>query len=221
MLDIMQMASRVLMLMIPMLLALTIHEFAHAWTANKLGDPTAKYMGRLSLSPLAHADPVGTLFLPILMVVMNVPFFIGWAKPVPVNSSNLKKPTRDMFLIASAGPASNFIQAFAASFLFVYVHFHVQTDDVGFYKELLRNYLGLNLGLTFFNLIPIFPLDGSRILAFFLPYKANRWIEERQDLGNILLLVLFVSGIISQILAYPINFSLNMMVAVAQTVIGA
>jgi Zn-dependent protease len=141
---------------------LTFHEFAHAWTGWKCGDDTARLQGRLSLNPLVHIDPVGTLLLPLLMIFMPGAgrFLIGWAKPVPFNPHNLGNPRRDEILIAMAGPAMNLILAVAlVAFARAGLMFH--SNDVA---ELFMQAAGLSLILCFFNLIPVPPLDGSHVL---------------------------------------------------------
>jgi Zn-dependent protease len=142
---------------------LTFHEFAHAWVGWKCGDPTAKSMGRCSLNPLVHIDPIGTVLLPLVMIFVSPTvgrFLIGWAKPVPFNPANLRNPWRDEMLIAMAGPAMNVILAVAlVAFARVAVIFG--SDAV---TELFLQTAGLSLMLCFFNLIPIPPLDGSHVM---------------------------------------------------------
>lgn len=149
----------ILVFAIAILYALTIHEFFHAWTANKLGDPTAKDQGRLTLNPLAHLDPVGTIC-----------FFLahfGWGKPVPVNPNYFKHPRRDDVLVSAAGPISNLVSAFFLGLIFqiTYKFIGVTADFFEVFKQLII----INLILAFFNFIPIYPLDGSHILKGFLP----------------------------------------------------
>ncbi len=160
------------------LFCLSIHELAHGWMANKLGDHTARNLGRLSLNPLAHIDPFG--FIALLVVGF------GWAKPVPVITRNFKKPKRDMALTALAGPLSNLLSAFVFGFVYVFVQRlfinqleanyldmtekTVQLWTIGL--SILYAFVAINISLAIFNLIPIPPLDGSRILDCFLPQKA-------------------------------------------------
>lgn len=144
---------------IAILYALTIHEFSHAWVANKLGDPTAKMQGRLTLNPLAHLDPLG--------VICFIFAHFGWGKPVPVNSSYFKYPRRDDVLVSAAGPISNFVSAlvFGLIFQIIYKFVGVTSDLFAVLKQLIM----INLILAFFNFIPLYPLDGSHILKGFLP----------------------------------------------------
>ncbi len=156
--------QRILVLAPAILFALTIHEFFHAWTANKLGDPTAKLQGRLTLNPIAHIDIMGA----ICFIIMG----FGWGKPVPVNAANFRNPRRDNMLVSFAGPASNFVSAFLFGII---VHFMSSkmiapsSFTLPLFKFLLVG-IRMNLILAFFNMIPLFPLDGSHILKGFLPY---------------------------------------------------
>ena len=153
----------ILLFAIAILYALTIHEFFHAWTANKLGDPTARMQGRLTLNPLAHLDPVGT----ICFIIAH----FGWGKPVPVNPGYFKHPRRDDVLVSAAGPISNFVSAFIFGVIFQMLNkFVIETSplivDLG---NLLITTIQINLILAIFNFIPLYPLDGSHILKGFLP----------------------------------------------------
>jgi Zn-dependent protease len=187
------------------LLALCFHEYCHGWVANKLGDPTAKLMGRLTMNPLAHADPLGTVVLPLAAIFMHIPFF-GWAKPVPVNERNLKNKS-GMFWVALAGPGSNVFLAtvsalvLAAIARFGGVEAFLRARDVG------SQFVIINLSLAFFNLIPIHPLDGGKIFGHFLPDQWNRKLEEMQGILSLLLLVVFLTGGLSTILFKPVIYA--------------
>ena len=192
-------AFTVMKFFIPFLFALCFHEFAHGWVARLKGDRTAEIMGRLTLNPLAHADPIGTVVFPILAIVSGLPLF-GWAKPVPVDERNLKNPRRDMFWISAAGPASNFLLALiGAVALGLYVKFaavQVASEDIAAMTiiEVLKMFITINVFLAVFNLIPLHPLDGAKILARFLPHSANRWLEDMQGYTSFVLLGLFFLG---------------------------
>ena len=175
---------------IAMLTALPFHEFAHAYIADKMGDPTARYQGRLTLNPLRHLDPLGSLCMVI--------FGFGWAKPVPINPYNFKNPKRGMALSALAGPVSNILFAFVA-LIFSKVCFYIYAVNgnesfwgffVFFMYQLLSVIVSLNIGLAVFNLIPIPPLDGSRLVSVILPDRIAFAIEKYEQI--IMLLVLFL-----------------------------
>ncbi|OGC78402.1 MAG: hypothetical protein A2145_01760 [candidate division Zixibacteria bacterium RBG_16_40_9] len=174
----------------PILFSLTIHEYAHAWSANRLGDPTAKELGRLTLNPLAHID-----FLGILMLYL---VHLGWAKPVPVNPYNLKNPRRDMMWVAAAGPISNIILAFILGlFIRSLSHSGLSFDPNSFSGILIYMLVFgflINLVLAFFNLLPIPPLDGSKILRGFLPARYEIYMIYFERLGPFLILFIFLFG---------------------------
>jgi Zn-dependent protease len=193
---------------IPFLFALCFHEYAHGWTAQKLGDNTAKVMGRLTLNPMAHIDWVGTVLLPIMAILMpGLPLF-GWAKPVPVNSRNLQNPRKDMFWVALAGPLSNvFLFLVGLGFL---AFIAKQSGFVPSFQlqKMVYTFLALNLYLAVFNLLPIHPLDGGKVLARFLPLKWDLWLESKQDVLQWALLLLVILGGL-RILALPVNWILG------------
>ncbi len=163
-----------------LLFAITVHEFMHAWTANYFGDPTAKYMGRVTLNPIAHLDPIGTLailFLPI-----------GWGKPVPVNEANFRNRRKASAIVSLAGPLSNLFVAFVFS---IFLRFGLITNE--YVQALFLVIIIINIFLLVFNLIPIPPLDGSKILYYFLPRNIN--IQQLEAYGPfILLMLLFLTG---------------------------
>ncbi len=193
---------------IPFLFALCFHEYAHGWVAKKLGDNTAEVMGRLTLNPLAHIDWIGTVILPISAILIpGIPLF-GWAKPVPVNSRNLRHPRNDMFWVALAGPLSN-ILLFIVGLIFLAVIFKTQAfaPSVQMMK-MFYTFLALNLFLAFFNLLPIHPLDGGKVFSRFLPLKWDIWLESKQDILQWILLLLVITGGLS-ILALPVEWILR------------
>lgn len=172
---------------IPVILAITLHEAAHGWAASRLGDPTARLMGRVTLNPLAHIDPFGTLILPALLLIIKAPFLFGYAKPVPVNFSRLNNPRRDMALVALAGPASNVLLAIIAALLFHLVGL-VPESAVEWITENLRNLFLLNLILAVFNMLPIPPLDGGRILVAILPDRLA-WRVARLERAGLFIVI--------------------------------
>jgi Zn-dependent protease len=211
---------RIVMMMVPFLLSLTIHETAHAWTADKLGDPTARLMGRINLNPLAHADPIGTFVFPIIGAISG--FMFGWAKPVPVNPINLKDYRRDVFWISLAGPLSNFILAFILTFLFVlFFRFRNLIPQEIFtpLAQMMDFGIVINLALCFFNLIPLGPLDGAKILNRFLPEQAAQVLERFSAHGMMILMLMMFAGLLGGIIAPPMYFFANLFKQLAITVI--
>jgi len=163
----------IFLMVVPFLIAVVFHELAHGFVAYKLGDHTAKVAGRLTLNPIAHIDPLGTIILPAILIIVHSPVLFGWAKPVPVNFFNLRNPKKDSAIVAFAGPGTNII--FAALFGLIYKLLIFIPMPEAILKPLALTCIygvQLNLIFAFFNLIPILPLDGGRILAAFLP---SRW----------------------------------------------
>jgi Zn-dependent protease len=181
-------AVQMLLLMVPgLLLAVTVHEVAHGWVADRLGDPTARLAGRLTLNPLPHIDPLGA----VAFVLAG----FGWARPVPVNARNLRRPMRDMACVAAAGPASNFVVAFLGLILLVLL---TRLVDAPFVARpvagMLRYVYTFNLGLAIFNLIPLPPLDGGHFLPYFFPRRSWPLLARLEQYGPLLLLLLVFSG---------------------------
>ena len=180
-----------------LLLSLTVHECAHAWTAWKLGDPTARSRGRITLNPIPHMDLFGTLLFPILSFISHIPL-LGWAKPVPVDPRYFRKPSRDNMFVSLAGPLSNVLLfCFFFGLFALFVRFAEVAMDPRFAQpvELLLLYgVLINAFLAVFNLIPLPPLDGSHILEHFLPYQARQAYLQIQPFGFIILIFLFYLG---------------------------
>ncbi len=197
-----------LLIILPvLLLSLTIHEAAHAATADWYGDPTARRLGRLSLNPAVHVDPVGTVILPLLGILAGG-FVFGWAKPVPVNPANLRQPRRDFLVIAAAGPASNILLAIGASWLLGAVPGGLTAADgvAGGVATFAFAMLQLNLLLAVFNMIPVPPLDGGNVLAGLLP----EWLADPYDrlvrpYGFLILLVLMATGWLYRLIGPPMS----------------
>ena len=215
--DLIGMLFKVAVFFIPFLFSICVHEFAHAWMAKQCGDRTAEHMGRLTLNPLAHADPIGTVVLPIAAVLLPGEvsrFIFGWAKPVPFDPRELRDKKNGPFLIALAGPVSNLILAFFGAFAYVLIVNGVMVSELDSDKsnllaQIAVQFIGLNCMLAVLNLVPVHPLDGGKIFARFLPYKAARWLEEREHMLSMILLVLFLGGL-GRLLAYPAAIVANL-----------
>ncbi len=189
----------------PLLLALTLHELAHGYVALRFGDQTARWAGRLTLNPIKHMDPLGTFF--ILFGMLTRAPVIGWAKPVPVNPHNLRRPHTDMIWVALAGPAMNLALAAASAFALRRFPDLNQLPDSWFamrigvpLQEMLWASLLINVGLAIFNLLPIPPLDGARVLNGVLPRRQAITFSQLEPYGFIILLLLFMSGAIQQVI---------------------
>nr|WP_321390930.1 site-2 protease family protein [Emcibacter sp.] len=191
---------------IPLLLAITMHEAAHGWVAWKLGDDTAKVQGRVTFNPLAHIDPFGTVLLPLLLLVMQVPFLFGYAKPVPVNFQRLKNPRTDMVWVALAGPGANILLALTGGLLL---------NLYGFLPEFMAEWFGRNLVnlilinaiLAVFNMLPLPPLDGGRVAVGLLPAGLARPLARLEPYGMMILIgLIFVLPMIGAQLG--LNFNL-------------
>ncbi len=182
----------------PLLLAITLHEVAHGWVALRCGDTTAQAQGRLSLNPLRHVDPIGTVLVPGLLAVLGG-FIFGWAKPVPVNYYRLRQPKRDMALVALAGPLSNLLMALGWGLMALIGHGLRDTVSAIGEPLLLMGIAGIdvNVMLGVLNLLPIPPLDGSRVLVGMLPDRFGAAIARVEPYGLLILLVLLVSGVLN------------------------
>ena len=177
---------------LPVLLAITLHEAAHGYAADRLGDNTARMMGRISLNPLRHIDPVGTILVPAALVLVSLPFgrppmLFGWAKPVPVNFRKLRHPRRDMVLVAAAGPAMNLLLAVVGALLYEGVRF-LPDWVAGWAQQNLTNLVIFNVVLAVFNLWPIPPLDGGRIAVGLLPYRLAAPLARLEPFGFFIVL---------------------------------
>jgi Zn-dependent protease len=197
---------------IVLLFSLTVHEMAHAWTADRLGDPTARLLGRVSLNPIVHADLIGTVVFPLVSMISGA-MLIGWAKPVPVTLRYLRHPRRDYMLVAAAGPVSNLVLAVFAAILLAIVPVSPQTmgeSNVSVpIATLLTRLVNLNVLLAVFNMLPIPPLDGGNVLAGLLPPNLAELLNKVRPYGFVLLYALILSNGFSYIVIPPARFILS------------
>ncbi|MCD5390439.1 site-2 protease family protein [candidate division NPL-UPA2 bacterium] len=207
------MAISQLVIWIPaFLLAIAFHECCHAWMADRLGDPTARSQGRVTLNPIAHLDPIGTVVMPLLMIVTGAGFLIGWAKPVPVNPYNLRHLKRDYMLVSLAGPASNIASSVIFAIIFHIAVFASKTIHLpGAIWEPVGHFLivavHLNLILAFFNLIPVPPLDGSGILQGLLPDRYEEIFSRIRPFGIFIVFGLLMIGALDVVWFMVANLS--------------
>jgi Zn-dependent protease len=197
---------------IPLIFAITVHEAAHGYVARHFGDPTADERGRISLNPLRHIDPVGTLLLPLLLYITTKgAFSFGWAKPVPVDFSRLRKPKEDMLWVAAAGPFSNLVMAILWGGLM-----HVMLQSQSTYAEMLVEMalagITVNVILMVLNLLPMPPLDGGRIAVSLLPMNLATKLASVERFGLVIMIVLSVTGVLSAILSPIVQFFRNIIV---------
>ncbi|MFU8790333.1 MAG: site-2 protease family protein [Methylobacter sp.] len=197
--------QRIAVWVLPVIFAITVHEVAHGWMAKKYGDNTASMLGRLTLNPIKHVDLFGTIIIPGLLLLTGTGFIFGWAKPVPVDARNFKNPRRDMAIVALAGPISNVLMAIGWALIArIGVTIGAQTESVSLpliYTGIAG--ISINLVLALINLLPIPPLDGSRVLTGILP---NYWAWQYNRLerfGFVILLLLLYTKVLNLILAYP------------------
>ncbi len=207
--DIASVAAQALSIVFIIIFILPLHELAHGWVAGKLGDPTAKYEGRITLNPLAHIDYMGALALLL--------FGFGWAKPVPVDSRNFKNPRRDVALTALAGPAANLLAALLGSFVVVAMRLYAPYNGfTNFIFNAVYYYVVVNISLAVFNLLPVPPLDGSRIVSAFLPQKALSFYYRYQQIFVMILFLLMITGALSGPLYTVQNFFANLLFRIAE-----
>jgi len=189
-----------------LILSLSFHEAAHAWAANRLGDPTARQLGRLTLNPLAHVDWIGTVLFPLIMFMTNVPL-IGWAKPVPVDPRNLQHPRRDFALVALAGPVSNMILAVIAAIIFETLA--VTSGYVNIAGQILFTTVLMNVMLAVFNLFPVPPLDGGNVLMGIVPLRTAQAINWLRPYGFVIIYALMLTGVLSAVMRPVQGFLLS------------
>jgi Zn-dependent protease len=214
--DISQLIQTILIYTLPVLFAITVHEAAHGYAARHYGDNTAYRLGRITLNPLKHIDPVGTILMPlILYFATSGAFLFGYAKPVPVNFSNLRNPKRHMVWVALAGPASNFAQAiFWKLLLILLVVLGVQEP---FFIKMAQGGVLVNLVMWAFNLFPLPPLDGGRILVGLLPWKQARLVSRLEPYGFFIVMALVLAGVVGSLWLMPLmslgNGAINLLLS--------
>jgi Zn-dependent protease len=208
--------TQVLIVLVVLIASLSVHEAAHAFAADRLGDPTARHLGRLSLNPVVHVDPIGTLLFPLIAFMTGVPL-IGWAKPVPVDMRHLKHPKRDFALVAAAGPASNVAMAVLGAVALEVVRNFATPGDIAALAvvrpaiQLLRVFVYLNVLLAVFNMIPVPPLDGGNVLIGLLPASSSRLVEQLRPYGILILYALMLTGVLSTLLGPVANYLLYLL----------
>jgi Zn-dependent protease len=196
--DISNLIQTVLIYALPVIFAITVHEAAHGYVARHFGDNTAEVMGRVTLNPMKHIDPIGTILMPLMLYfATSGAFLFGYAKPVPVNFGRLRHPKRDMIWVALAGPVSNFIQAILWALLFV-VLVAAGFDNENFFIQMARGGILVNLVMWAFNLFPLPPLDGGRVLAGLLPSgPAQNFLARIEPYGFFIVMALVIAGVVS------------------------
>ncbi len=195
---------------LPVVLAVVLHEVAHGWVAERLGDDTARWMGRLTLNPLKHIDPIGTVVIPIALIVIGSPILFGYAKPVPVDFRKLRRPKQDMVWVALAGPAANILLALASA-LVLWLSVHLQASAAWVAEPLslmCQASILINIVLCIFNLIPLPPLDGGRVAVGLLPGPAAYRLSRLEPYGFIIVVALLLLGVIQQTIG-PIIMGLS------------
>lgn len=217
MFDIASFIRELAIMAVPLLIAITCHEAAHGFAAWRLGDPTAKIAGRLTFNPIRHVDPVGTVIFPLLLVLIKSPFLFGWAKPVPVNPRYFQNPVQGMMLVSLAGPGTNFALAVVFALIFhalIFLAVLLGGSGLNVIEPLVlmaRYGVIINLILGIFNLLPIPPLDGAKILAGFLPDEGVRMVYGFERYGFIVIILLLMTGVLQSVLLPLVSFFTNIL----------
>jgi len=216
--DFMELGQSLSVWLVPVVTAITLHEAAHAWVADRLGDDTARRLGRVSFNPVRHVDPFGTLLLPGMLLLLNAPFLFGWAKPVPVAFHRLRQPKRDMVWVALAGPGINILLALGAGLLLQPLGQMSANPLTLWLWENLKNAIFANVVLACFNMLPIPPLDGGRVLTGLLPRELAWRFAQVERYG---LLIIMGAAFIIPLIAQQFGYSINPLAAVLWPMIQA
>jgi Zn-dependent protease len=203
------MLAKILLVGPPLLIAVVLHELAHGYVARRLGDDTAEKAGRLTLNPLAHIDPFGSVILPLLLTVSNAPFLFGWAKPVPVNFRNLRNPRRDGVLVAAAGPMTNLTLAVLSALLLHLTGGGAPPSGMPVLSIVMLISVQLNVVLAVFNLLPILPLDGGRVLFGLLPREPAMIFARTERYGMLIVIGLLATGVLNAVLGRVTQFMIR------------
>ncbi len=201
--DIAQLIQSIAIWALPVLFSITVHEAAHGYVARHFGDNTAYMLGRITLNPLKHIDPIGTILMPLLLLfTTSGAFLFGYAKPVPVRFGNLRNPKRDMVWVALAGPAANLLQAFLWGVLMLLLHGLGFTEP--YFLAVCKAGITVNVVMFVFNLFPLPPLDGGRILVGLLPYRQAELVSRVEPWGFFIVMALVISGVVSSLWMQPL-----------------
>ncbi|HSC46587.1 MAG TPA: site-2 protease family protein [Gammaproteobacteria bacterium] len=206
--------QKIILLAPPILFAITVHEVAHGWMANRLGDPTARMLGRLTLNPIKHIDPVGTLLIPGFLLLMHSPFLFGWAKPVPITAQNFKQPRLGMAWVAAAGPVANLLMAvlwMGIAWIAVALSTRIPLISPLYYMGQFG--VAANVVLGVLNLFPLPPLDGSRVLAGLLPPEGARILYRLEPYGLFIVAALMATGVLSALLGPIMDWLINLLLS--------